>query len=103
MARYINFSNHELPVKLAAHAIGMDHKKTYTTRGKEYYRPYRNYYTCAASTGPSPAVAAWMGLVNKGYATHCRTTGGGHRFELTRAGLDWLGIVLGVIIHDEEE
>lgn len=96
MARHIDFSRHELPVRLAAHAIGMDHKRPYMRWRKTCYRPYRNYYTDAPQ---SPAFAAWMGLVNKGYAI--RT--GNYRFKLTRAGLDWLGITLGVIIHNEEE
>lgn len=97
--RYIDFSRHELPVRLAARAIGMDTKPAYMRAGKTNYRPYRNYYSATATT---PEFAAWWGLVNKGYATHEPTRRGGH-FKLTRAGLDWLGIVLGVIIHNEEE
>lgn len=100
MARKIDFSKHELTVRLAAHAIGMDHKRPYMRHGKTYYRPYRNYYT-APSVGPE--TAAWLVLVNKGYATRQIFRDCKNHFKLTRAGLDWLGIVLGVIIHDEEE
>lgn len=98
--RHIDFSRHERPVRLAAKAIGMDHKRPYMRAGKLNYRPYRNYFTCKP---PSGDFAAWMGLVNKSYATHDTTPGGMHRFELTRAGLYWLGNTLGVIIHDPEK
>lgn len=100
MARKIDFSKHELPVKLAAHAIGLDHKRPYMRAGKTYYRPYRNYYTTLPTVVRD--YSAWMGLAAKGYATRQIIPGGGHCFKLTRAGLDWLGIVLGVIIHNEE-
>lgn len=104
MARYINFSQQPEDVRKAAHAIGLDHKRPYMRHGKTFYRPYRNYFS---THDKSHDYTVWKGLCENGYAK-CSPgrTAGNHNpctFWLTRAGLDWLGETLGIIIYDEEE
>lgn len=101
---HIDFAKHSAPVRLAAHAIGLDHKRPYMRHGKAFYRPYRNYY----STHDKAAYCqTWQGLCENGYAeSRPGRTSGNHNhitFWLTRAGLDWLGETLGITIYDEED
>ena len=43
-------------------------------------------------------------MVNAGYAEAGRKDRyGGRLYWMTRAGLDWLGEKLGIVIHDEED
>ena len=101
MARHIDFTKHSRPVQLAAHAIGLDHKRPYMRHGKTFYRPYRNYFT---THDKAPDYTVWMGLFKNFYAGFSYTTKpGGIKFWLTRAGLDWLGETLGITIYDEED
>lgn len=101
MARHIDFSKHSEPVRNAAHAIGLDHKRPYIRHGKTYYRAYRNYFT---TPDDSHDYRVWMGLCENGYAKRWPGgTRGVYTFHLTRAGLDWLGETLGIIIHYEED
>ena len=100
MARHIDFSKHSAPVLMAAHAIGLDHKRPYIRHGKTFYRPYRNYYTVREK---SCEWEMWMDMVKYGFAVRYRTANGGSGFHLTRAGLDWLGETLGITIYDEED
>ena len=101
MTRYIDFTKHSEPVRNAAHAIGLDHKRPYMRHGKTFYRPYRNYFF---THDRSHDYTVWKGLCENGYAKNCPSgTRGNITFWLTRSGLDWLGEVLGITIHDEEE
>lgn len=101
MARYIDLTKHSHPVRLAAHAIGLDRKRPYMRHGKTFYRPYRNYFDTNAK---DPVYTAWMELYDYGYAGYSLPpTTCGLRFWLTRKGLDWLGETLGITIYDEEE
>lgn len=103
MARYIDLTKHSRPVQLAAHAIGLDHKRPYMRHGKTFYRPYRNYFTTHTKAYD---YAVWMGLFDHGYAAFSlppTMMPGSTKFWLTRAGLDWLGETLGIHIYDEEE
>ena len=104
MARHINFSQHSEPVRKAAHAIGLDHKRPYIRHGKTFYRPYRNYFS---THDKAHDYTVWMGLCEYGYAERGPIkTSGNHNnctFWLTRSGLDWLGETLGITIHDEED
>lgn len=85
-------------IEKAKHCIGFGHRKPYTRHGKQFYRPYRNYY----STGCEDE--NWDVMVLAGYATRGeQNSHGGYTFCLTRLGLDWLGKELGVTIHDEED
>lgn len=101
MARYIDLTKHSKPVQLAAHAIGLNHKRPYIRHGKTFYRPYRNYFTTHDKTHD---YTVWKGLCENGYAKSCPSgTRGSYTFWLTRAGLDWLGETLGITIYDEED
>ena len=99
--RYIELHKHSQPVRLAAHAIGLDQKRPYMRHGKTFYRPYRNYFSTHDKTHD---YTVWKGLCGNGYARSCPSgTRGSYTFWLARAGLDWLGETLGITIHDEED
>ena len=84
-------------IEMARHCIGMDNRKTYHRHGKEFYRPYRNYYS---TFWKEPN---WESLVESGFAERGYTPLGNVIYHMTRKGLDWLGERLSVTIHDEED
>ena len=101
MPRYIDLSHKPKEIQMAAHTIGLDHKRPYQRHGKFFYRPYWNYFS---THGKDIYLSLWQGLCDKGYAK----CGNGYNpgtivFWLTRAGLDWLGQELGITIYDEED
>ena len=104
MPRYIDFSQKPQEVRVAAHAIGLDHKRPYQRHGKFFYRPCRNYFS---THDKAHDYSAWQGLCERGYAESgpVKISGNHHNqtFWLTRAGLDWLGDELGITIYDEED
>lgn len=100
--RHIDFTKQTAEVKLAAHAIGLDHKRPYTRHGRRFFQPYRNYFTVP---GDTPDWEIWNKLCEDGLAD-LQPPGKNmklFRFNLTRAGLDWLGATLGITIHDKED
>ena len=106
MAQYIDLDKHPVDVRLAAHTIGLDHKRPYYRHGKLWYRPYRNYF---ATHDRSLDNDIWhKSLIPRGYAAinDQRKREDGITlitYNLTRKGIDWLGSVLNVNIHDEED
>ena len=99
----IDLTKHSKPVRLAAHAIGLDHKKPYIRHGKTFYRPYRNYFTTRTKSYDHEI---WCELFFYGYAAFSlppNTMPGSTKFWLTRKGLDWLGETLNITIYDEED
>lgn len=85
-------------IELAQHAVGLGQKRPYTRHGKQFYRPYRNYFTTLLPCEP------WELMVYSEYAEMREYIREGRRaakFWLTRAGLDWLGEQLGMHIYDE--
>lgn len=101
MPRNIDFAKQPTEVRLAAHAIGLDHKRPYQRYGKFFYRPYRNRFS---THDRAPDYLIWKGLAENRLAQGWPGgTRGNYTFNLTRAGLDWLGRQLGITIHDEEE
>lgn len=102
MARKIDFTKQPADVQLAAHAIGLDHKRPYIRQGKAYFRPWRNYYNTSYGT---PEWEVWEELYEKCYADILVSVNNlkQWRYILTRAGLDWLGETLGIIINYEED
>lgn len=95
----MNTEKENLYVKLASHAIGLDHRKPYKRHGRLFYRPYRNYYDASPKD-----CERWEMLVDVGYAEAGRKDrSGGRIYWLTREGLDWLGKELGIHIWDEED
>ena len=89
----------ETAVEHAKHMVGLDgYGKTYTRKGKKYYKPYRNYWD-----GEDPALELMshkaFGLVeNHGTVTE----DGSPYYRLTREGLDWLGRRLSITIRDPQ-
>lgn len=102
MPREIDFSKQSKEVQLAAHAIGLDHNRPYQRHGKFFYRPYRNRF---ATHDKAPDFKTWQDMVANGYAGIYlnRVKSDFVYYYLTRNGLDWLGNVLGITIHDEED
>lgn len=99
MPRYLDFIQKQEAVRLAAHAIGLDHKRPYKRHGRFFYRPYRNRF---ATHDRAPDHKIWQGMVDCGYAevyAHSEYT----YYCMTRKGLDWLGQEFGITIHDEED
>jgi len=87
-------------IKIARHAIGLDHKRPYVRKGKRFYRPYRNYYATYANNDE------WEVLCGAGYAEHGKIHDRGNgkqgcTYWLTRKGLDWLGKELNIHIFYE--
>ena len=85
-------------VAKAEHCIGLDRANSrilYGRHGNRYYRPYRNYY--AAAPGGE---AEWEEMVGAGFAEVSEETERGKTYKMTRRGLDRLGNILGIIIHD---
>ena len=84
------------------HCIGMvdsgsNRHKPYRRHGKTFYRPWRNYFST-----PAPS-KQWEALCAHGYAAHRPVDDRGVMYWMTRAGLDWLGVQLGMTIYNEEE
>lgn len=99
MPRNIDFNQQSKEVQLAAHAIGLDHKRPYQRHGKFYYRPYRNRF---ATHDRAPDYQYWKSMVDSGYAEEYEHSQYNY-YCLTRKGMDWLGAELGIIIHNEED
>lgn len=89
-------------VELAKHCIGFGRRKPYTRHGKKFYRPYRNYF---ATAGSGDDYEAWELMLSAGYAEReeSQNQHGGYIYHMTRAGLNWLGNEIGVLIYDEED
>lgn len=89
-------------IDLAKHCIGLGKRKPYMRHGRRYYKPYRNYF---ASAGIGKDYEKCEMLVAAGYAERSGTKNqhGGYTYFLTRAGLNWLGNEIGVLIYDEED
>ncbi len=109
MPKHIDFTTQPPAVRLAAHCIGLDHKRPSIRHGKRFYKPYRNYYI-------SHPMAAYNNvwheyLIPNGYAITSSITAAdrlkgchcNYRYKMTRKGLDWLGEQLGITIYDEED
>lgn len=82
----------------ALHAIGLNSshigRRLYTRHGKKYYKPYRNYF-CGNDKDLDK-------LVEAGYMICCGEDGESRTYWFNRAGLDWLGEQIGIVIRDEE-
>lgn len=88
----------EQEIKTMKHCIGLDRKKPYKRHGREFYKPYRNYYAAYVHND------VWNRLVGKGFAKHGLVYEmQGTLFWITRKGLDALGDAIGIHIYDEEE
>lgn len=85
-------------IALMEHCIGLDRKKPYTRHGKQFYKPYRNYYYTTADD------SVWCCLETLGYAVHgpVKMIDGREScdFYLTHKGFGFLSDKLKICIHD---
>lgn len=81
-------------VKLMKHFIGLDYKNPYKRHGKSFYKPYRNFF---ASAEGCDGYEKMLFLIEQGFA---RMDKNKTTFYLTRKGMDWLGELICVKIHD---
>jgi hypothetical protein len=102
MARILTYEL-DLPKaeKKMLHALGADHKKTYIRHGKEYYRPYRNYFDAGKSVDKDLETMVEHGRVERQDVT-CGIYKGFWYF-VTKTGREYLEKVTGCHIYGEEE
>lgn len=98
MARYLRDCGEftEPSINHMLHALGCGNRATYMRRGKEYYKPYRNYY----DNGPKRSLA-WDVMVAQGYAK-CIKQGEDYWYRVTDQGLEYLSDVTGVHFYPVE-
>ena len=98
MGMKMDFEHHgismEKTIEHCKHMLGMDNRKTYKRHGREYYRPYRNYWC-----GEEPALE-WFSKM--GLAEKEQEEGKLPYYYLTRQGMDWLERRISVVIREEE-
>ena len=99
MARYLRDCGEfkDPTINHMLHALGCGNRKTYKRWGKEFYRPYRNYYDC----GPKSS-APWEAMVAQGYARRIML-GPDYWYKVTDKGLEYLSEVTGVHFYPEDE
>ncbi len=95
-----DWKKYPLEVQNAAHMIGLTREKTYNRHGKEFFRPYRNYFQAANGT---PDYYSFLSMVEDERAVFRNGQNDTTWFFLTRKGFDWLGDELGIYIFDEEK
>ena len=83
-------------VNMAAHAVGMGNKTTFTKYGKECFISYRNYYSVSPDGHPD-----WEELVRRGLAMEYASNRG-VTYHLTEAGMEWLQKETEIVIYDED-
>lgn len=87
--------------KKMLHALGADHRQTYIRHGKEYYRPYRNYFDSGKNEDKDMET-----MIEPGYVERRNITCGvykGFWYFVTEAGREYLKKVTGCHIYEEEE
>ena len=89
-------------IEVMMHTIGLwpeGQRHAYKRHGRIFYRPYRNYF----NTKPGCAgYWMWERMQKAGHAEVYKS-GQGEFWHLTRRGLDWLEMKLGMKIYDEED
>lgn len=89
-------------IETMMHTIGLwpcGLRHAYKRHGKIFYRPYRNYFNTAPVCG---GYWMWERMEKAGHA-ECVKSSQGEFWHLTRRGLDWLEMKLGMTIYDEED
>lgn len=81
-------------VKLAKHMLGMDHRKTYRRHGKDFYKPYRNYFCGHDDQLSLMARHRLMDEIPDEKYTW---------YSLTNAGIRWLSRKTGIVIREMED
>lgn len=82
------------------HALGADNRKTYIRHGKEYFKPYRNYFTALENGDKALDTAHEAGYVTretrKGYRDEISVL-----YQVTQSGWEHLEKVTGCHIYGE--
>lgn len=81
-------------VKLAKHMLGMDHRKPYRRHGKDFYKPYRNYFCGHDDQLSMMARHRLMDEIPDEKDTW---------YSLTPAGIRWLERKIGIVIREVED
>lgn len=103
-----NFEKHWRPrvtercLARAEHAIGMDNRKTYKRKGKEFYKPYRNYYETVVDD-IEWQILEWYGLAMHGKVREDGDYKGLCHYHMTLKGMEWMEKVLKITIKNKEE
>lgn len=85
----------ERAIKVCKHMLGMDNRKTYRRHGREFYKPYRNYF-CGYQK-ELDYLAGGIGLAEK------NPDGKYVYYSLTPAGIRWLERKIGIVIREVED
>ena len=89
-------------IEVMMHTIGLwpeGQRHAYKRHGRIFYRPYRNHF----NTKPGCAgYWMWERMQKAGHAEVYKSRQG-EFWHLTRRGLDWLEMKLGMKIYDEED
>ena len=97
MGMQMDFENHgismEEVIDHCKHMLGMDNRDTYRRHGKEFYKPYRNYWS-----GEEPGLE-WMSSGVIGLAENLSKDPDSPYYRLTKAGIKWLERRIGVTIR----
>ena len=89
-------------IEVMMHTIGLwpeGQRHAYKRHGRIFYRPYRNYFNTKPGCG---GYWMWERMQKAGHAEVYKS-GQGEFWHLTRRGLDWLEMKLGMKIYDEED
>jgi hypothetical protein len=99
MGRYLTWQDDLSPAaKKMLHALGADNAKTYKVRGKEYFRPYRNYFCAPAAGDPDLDAAS-----DKHYVSRYKDDVSSHVFySVTLAGREYLQTLTGCRIFEPD-
>lgn len=92
-------------IAIMEHALGMDHRKTYRRNGKEYYKPYRNYFSTSMSNFVGWNILTKRGLAEASYNDGKNTYGHmqGMTYSVSELGKLWLTRHTKIIIKPEED
>ena len=87
--------------KKMLHALGADHRRSYIRNGKEYFKPYRNYFDSGKNVDNDLET-----MIGPGYVERRNITCGiykGFWYFVTKAGRSYLEKITGCHIYEEEK
>lgn len=101
MARFLEIDKPDTPVyiHLMGSCLGMRYRKTFKRGSREYFEPYRNYFSTHLDDPD------WINLENEGYAE--KVSSNKERdvetWAITERGRKYIGEYFGVTVLDEEQ